>query len=177
MRNCLLNYVLKRELTYLLHHLLKYLLNGLLNHLPNHILNFRLTHLLTSTKLPTKLLTKSITTSFEGVYFNSRHPGPRRAWKGGSEQQWMTPLRRHPAASVASATSSKSHILYMCFISQNGPVRSGGALGEPWEVWVSSGRLWRSSGRPWESGACIPKTQTAHAPTREQLSKSAHLPG
>ncbi len=28
---------------------------------------------------------------FEGVCLNSRHPGPRRVWKGGSEQQSMTP--------------------------------------------------------------------------------------
>ena len=31
---------------------------------------------------------------FEGVCFNSRHPGPRRAWKGGSEPQFMGPIRR-----------------------------------------------------------------------------------
>ena len=28
--------------------------------------------------------------------FNSRHPGPRRVWKGGSEQQLMTPDNRDP---------------------------------------------------------------------------------
>ncbi len=33
---------------------------------------------------------------FEGVCFNSHHLGPRRAWKGGSEQQLMTPDWRDP---------------------------------------------------------------------------------
>ncbi len=28
---------------------------------------------------------------FEGVCFNSCHPGPRRVWKGGSEPQLLTP--------------------------------------------------------------------------------------
>ncbi len=28
---------------------------------------------------------------FEGVCFNSHHPGPRRAWKGGSELRLLTP--------------------------------------------------------------------------------------
>ncbi len=31
----------------------------------------------------------------EFVYY--RHPGPRREWKGGSEQQSMTPLPADPA--------------------------------------------------------------------------------
>ncbi len=35
---------------------------------------------------------------FEGVCFNSRHPGPRRVWKGGSEQQLMTPDLGDPLA-------------------------------------------------------------------------------
>ena len=33
---------------------------------------------------------------FEGVCLNYRHPDPRRAWKGGSEQQSMTPDPRDP---------------------------------------------------------------------------------
>ena len=34
--------------------------------------------------------------SFEGVCFNSRHPGPRRVWKGGSEEQLLPPLPEDP---------------------------------------------------------------------------------
>ena len=33
---------------------------------------------------------------FEGVCFNSHHLGPRRAWKGGSEPQLLTPDPRDP---------------------------------------------------------------------------------
>ena len=33
---------------------------------------------------------------FEGVCLNSRHPDPRRVWKGGSGQQLMTPDPRDP---------------------------------------------------------------------------------
>ncbi len=33
---------------------------------------------------------------FEGVCLNSRHPGPRRVWKGGSELHSMTPDPRNP---------------------------------------------------------------------------------
>ena len=35
--------------------------------------------------------------SFEGVCVNYRHPGHRRAWKGGSEPQLLTPLPRDRA--------------------------------------------------------------------------------
>ncbi len=35
-------------------------------------------------------------TSFEGVCFNSRHPGPRRVWKGGSEQRPVASIPGHP---------------------------------------------------------------------------------
>ena len=34
--------------------------------------------------------------TFEGVCFNSRHPGPWRAWKGGSEPRLLTPDPRDP---------------------------------------------------------------------------------
>ncbi len=33
----------------------------------------------------------TIYTGIRGSLFNYRHPDPRRAWKGGSEQQLMTP--------------------------------------------------------------------------------------
>ena len=33
-----------------------------------------------------------------GSLWNSRHPDPRRVWKGGSEQHFMPPLRRDPRA-------------------------------------------------------------------------------
>ena len=35
-------------------------------------------------------------TLFEGVCFNSRHPGPWRAWKGGSEPRLLTPDPEDP---------------------------------------------------------------------------------
>ena len=38
--------------------------------------------------------------SFEGVCSNSRHPGHRRVWRGGSEQHLMTPLRDAAAAAA-----------------------------------------------------------------------------
>ena len=37
---------------------------------------------------------------FDGVCSNSRHPGHRRVWRGGSEQHLMTPL---PLAAAAMA--------------------------------------------------------------------------
>ena len=39
---------------------------------------------------------------FESVCFNSHHSGPRRAWKGGSEQQLMTPDPRDPGDPLAA---------------------------------------------------------------------------
>ena len=41
----------------------------------------------------------------EFVY--SRHPDPRRVWKGGSEQPLLTPLPRAPRAPRAPGASSK----------------------------------------------------------------------
>ena len=41
--------------------------------------------------------------SFEGVCFNSRHPGPRRVWKGGSEEQLLPPLPEDPLDQRACA--------------------------------------------------------------------------
>ena len=42
--------------------------------------------------------------------FNSRHPNPRRVWKGGSEQHLLTPLPGIPRARVAS--SQKMFFVY-----------------------------------------------------------------
>ena len=40
--------------------------------------------------------------------FNSRHPGPRRVWKGGSEQQLMTPDPVDPLDPVDPVDSGRS---------------------------------------------------------------------
>ena len=39
--------------------------------------------------------------------FNSRHPGPRRVWKGGSEPRLLTPDPVAPLAPVAPVANSK----------------------------------------------------------------------
>ena len=39
--------------------------------------------------------------------FNSRHPGPRRVWKGGSEPQFTTSLCRDPVDPVDRVVCSK----------------------------------------------------------------------
>ncbi len=42
--------------------------------------------------------------------FNSRHPGPRRVWKGGPEQQFLTPLWRAPLHPVDPLANSPKHV-------------------------------------------------------------------
>ncbi len=42
-----------------------------------------------------------------GSLFNSRHPDPRRAWKGGSEPRLLPPLLRDPQDCVDLGTNSK----------------------------------------------------------------------
>ena len=49
--------------------------------------------------------------------FNSRHPGPRRVWKGRSEQQLLPPLPAAPVAPVAPLVSSKKLVWEQHFIS------------------------------------------------------------
>ena len=87
--------------------------------------------------------------------FNSRHPGPRRAWKGGSEQQSMTPLPRHPSRVPNCAKTT-------CFYGQSEPSTSPKppwpksspeeALGGPRGAWGGSGgalgELWEALGEP-----------------------------
>ncbi len=50
---------------------------------------------------------------FEGVCLDSRHPDHRRAWKGGSEPHFLTPLPRDPADPADPRMNSKSLILYV----------------------------------------------------------------
>ena len=47
---------------------------------------------------------------FEGVCSNSRHPGHRRVWRGGSEQHLMTPL---PDAVAAAADEFRDPLFLM----------------------------------------------------------------
>ena len=47
---------------------------------------------------------------FEGVCSNSRHPGHRRVWRGGSEQHLMTPL---PVAAAAMADEFRDPLFLM----------------------------------------------------------------
>ena len=49
--------------------------------------------------------------------FNSRHPDPRRVWKGGSEQHLLTPLPGIPQAPGAPGASSKKLFFVDSFMS------------------------------------------------------------
>ncbi len=49
---------------------------------------------------------------FEGVCLDSHHPDHRRAWKGGSEPHFLTPLPVDPRDPPDPRMNSKSRILY-----------------------------------------------------------------
>ena len=81
---------------------------------------------------------------------NSRHPGPRRAWKGGSESRLLTPDPVDPSDSAGSASvsqSGRSPRRNTTFLKKSRLVETK-ALGEPWEA---LGELWGSFGRVWGS--------------------------
>ncbi len=67
----------------------------------------------TNTETPQQCLFFSPHSSFEGVCLDSRHPDPRRVWKGGSQPHFLTPLRADRADPADPPMSSKSRILYM----------------------------------------------------------------
>ena len=91
--------------------------------------------------------------------FNYRHPDPRRVWKVGSEQQWMTPL---PLDLVDCRMNSER----LDFVRRRGtreyltpPGAAPGSSGGSGQPWVSSGRPWASFGRVW--GNCTTHYETA----------------
>ena len=91
---------------------------------------------------------------FEGVCFNSRHPGPRRAWKGGSEQQLMTPDPRDPQDLLAAPDEfqivQKPHVLSVKadLDPPLNPPKARHSSGRPWEnLWERLEELWESFGR------------------------------
>ena len=45
----------------------------------------------------------------------SRHPDPRRVWKGGSEQHLLTPLPRAPGAPGANSKKLDVGVFYYVF--------------------------------------------------------------
>ncbi len=95
--------------------------------------------------------------------FNSRYPGPRRVWKGGSEQQFLTPLWRASGRSRRSVGSAGSggefpktcfgttlHHFWLLFRSWS----EGRARPDPDpdpDLWRSSESPWGSSGKVWMS--------------------------
>ena len=105
---------------------------------------------------------------------NSRHPDPRRVWKGGSEPRLMPPLPGDLTGKSGSAGSADefqivhfpSFLQYLViFVTSRNSWQPLGSSGRLWGslggLWVSSGRLWRSSGRPlgsfgkvWMSSGC-----------------------
>ena len=48
--------------------------------------------------------------SLREFVFNSRHPDPRRVWKGGSQPHFLTPLRADPADPADPRMNSKKLI-------------------------------------------------------------------
>ena len=87
-------------------------------------------------------------------FVNYRHPGPRRVWKGGSEQQLVTPFPVDPLdpldpvdplqSSACPKVGARLHQTLL--LQQISRLVGTQALGEPWEA---LGELWESFGRVW----------------------------
>ena len=84
-------------------------------------------------------------------FVNYRHPGPRRAWKGGSEQQLVTPFPVDPLESSGSAGSGAcpkvgARLHQTLVLQEWSRLLRTQALGEAWEA---LGEFWERFGKVW----------------------------
>ena len=81
-------------------------------------------------------------------FVNYRHPGPRRAWKGGSEQQLVTPFLVDPVDPVETSAcpevGARPHQTLV--LQERSRLLRTQALGEAWEA---LGEFWERFGKVW----------------------------